>query len=103
MRTLNGFVALFAGVVLFGQMPAPASAEAAAGSPDATRTLDGAQLPPPPLPFGGKIERDALHSTPWWSPRVVPPKDAPNVLLIITDDAGFAVPSTFGGVIPRMS
>ncbi|WP_111429740.1 arylsulfatase [Rhodobacteraceae bacterium DSL-40] len=100
MRTLNGFVALFAGVVLFGQMPVPASAEAAAGSPDATRTLDGAQLPPPPLPFGGKIERDALHSTPWWSPRVVPPKDAPNVLLIITDDAGFAVPSTFGGVIP---
>jgi arylsulfatase len=30
----------------------------------------------------------------------VPPKDAPNVLLIITDDAGFGVPSTFGGVIP---
>ena len=25
---------------------------------------------------------------------------APNVLLIITDDAGFGVPSTFGGVIP---
>ena len=32
--------------------------------------------------------------------RVVPPKGAPNVLLIITDDAGFGVPSTFGGVIP---
>jgi arylsulfatase A-like enzyme len=31
---------------------------------------------------------------------VVPPKGAPNVLLIITDDAGFGVPSTFGGVIP---
>jgi arylsulfatase A-like enzyme len=30
----------------------------------------------------------------------VPPKQAPNVLLIITDDAGFGVPSTFGGVIP---
>lgn len=30
----------------------------------------------------------------------MPPKDAPNVLLIITDDAGFGVPSTFGGVIP---
>ena len=37
---------------------------------------------------------------PWWAPRVVPPKSAPNVLLIITDDAGFGVPSTFGGVIP---
>jgi arylsulfatase len=31
---------------------------------------------------------------------VVPPKGAPNVLLIITDDAGYGVPSTFGGVIP---
>ena len=30
----------------------------------------------------------------------MPPKEAPNVLLIITDDAGFGVPSTFGGVIP---
>jgi arylsulfatase len=29
----------------------------------------------------------------------VPPKTAPNVLLIITDDSGFGVPSTFGGVI----
>jgi arylsulfatase A-like enzyme len=27
----------------------------------------------------------------------MPPKGAPNVLLIITDDAGFDVPSTFGG------
>ena len=33
-------------------------------------------------------------------PRVVPPKGAPNVLLIITDDVGFGVPSTFGGVFP---
>ena len=31
---------------------------------------------------------------------MVPPKDAPNILLIMTDDAGFAIPSTFGGVIP---
>jgi len=30
----------------------------------------------------------------------VPPKGAPNVLLIITDDSGFGVPSTFGGIIP---
>ncbi len=30
----------------------------------------------------------------------MPPKQAPNVLLIITDDSGFGVPSTFGGVIP---
>ena len=30
----------------------------------------------------------------------MPPKGAPNVLLIMTDDSGFGVPSTFGGVIP---
>jgi arylsulfatase A-like enzyme len=31
---------------------------------------------------------------------VVPPKGAPNVLLIMTDDQGYSVSSTFGGVIP---
>jgi len=70
------------------------------GSPAGTTTLSGKQLPPPSPKFGGVIKDDALKSTPWWPPRVVPPADAPNVLLIITDDAGFAVPSTFGGVIP---
>ena len=70
------------------------------GSPSATTTIDGKQLPPPDPAFGGIIKNEALQSTPWWPPRIVPPKDAPNVLLIITDDAGFGVPSTFGGVIP---
>ena len=70
------------------------------GSPGATTTIDGLQLPPPDPKFGGVIKEDALQSTPWWAPRVVPPKGAPNILLIITDDAGFGVPSTFGGVIP---
>ena len=73
------------------------------GSPGATTTLDGKQLPPPDPKFGGVIKDDALQSKPWWAPRVVPPKGAPNVLLIITDDAGFGVPSTFGGVIPTPS
>ena len=70
------------------------------GSPDATVTLDGKQLPPPPMPFGGVIKESAKDSTPWWPPRVVPPKGAPNVLLIMTDDQGYGVSSTFGGVIP---
>jgi arylsulfatase A-like enzyme len=70
------------------------------GSPSATTTIDGKQLPAPNPKFGGVIKDDALQSKPWWAPRIVPPKDAPNILLIITDDAGFGVPSTFGGVIP---
>jgi len=71
------------------------------GSPSATTTIDGKQLPPmPDEKFGGKIERNVLQSKPYWPPRVVPPKGAPNVLLIMTDDAGYGVSSTFGGVIP---
>lgn len=73
------------------------------GSPTATTTIDGKRLPAPNPPFGGDIKNDALSSKIWWAPRIVPPKDAPNVLLIITDDAGFGVPSTFGGVIPTPS
>ena len=71
-----------------------------AGSPGATTTIDGKQIPPPDPKFGGVIKEKASESTPWWAPRVVPPKGAPNVLLIMTDDVGFAAPSTFGGVIP---
>ena len=46
------------------------------------------------------IKESAKDSKPWWPPRLVPPKGAPNVLLIMTDDQGFGAPSTFGGVIP---
>jgi arylsulfatase len=70
------------------------------GSPGATTTIDGKQLPPPDPRFGGAIRDKASESTPWWAPRVVPPKGAPNVLLIMTDDAGFGAPGTFGGVVP---
>lgn len=70
------------------------------GSPSATTTISGTQLPAPDAPFGGKIERNATQSKPYWPAKVVPPKDAPNVLLIMLDDVGFGAPSTFGGVIP---
>ena len=70
------------------------------GAPSATMSISGKQLPAPAPPFGGVIKDNALQSKPWWAPRVVPPKGAPNVLLIMTDDSGYGVPSTFGGVIP---
>jgi arylsulfatase A-like enzyme len=73
------------------------------GSPDATVTIDGKQIPPPPMPFGGVIKESVKDSTPYWPPRVVPPKGAPNILLIMTDDQGYAISSTFGGVIPTPS
>ena len=73
------------------------------GSPDATTTIDGRYLPPPPQKFQGEINLNAAQSKPAWPARVVPPKGAPNILLVMTDDVGFAAPSTFGGVIPTPS
>ncbi|MEY9361223.1 arylsulfatase A-like enzyme [Bradyrhizobium yuanmingense] len=94
---------IVAAALLTSAMSVPALAQQAAaptGSPAATVTIPGNQLPPPPLPFGGVIKENAKDSKPWWPPTVVPRKGAPNVLLIMTDDSGFGVPSTFGGVIP---
>jgi arylsulfatase A-like enzyme len=99
--THNGLPLLIAAAVMFVALPAPAQEiTGTPGSPSATVTLDGKQLPPPPLPFGGVIKESYLDSTPYWPPRVVPPKGAPNILLIMTDDQGYGVSSTFGGVIP---
>src|SRR5712672_2210596 len=55
------------------------------------------------MPFGGVIKESYLDSTPYWPPRVVPPKGAPNILLIMTDDQGYGISSAFGGVIPTLS
>ncbi len=70
------------------------------GSPSATTTIPGNQLPAPPEPFCGVIKETAKDSTPFWPETIVPPKGAPNVLLIMTDDQGYGVSGTFGGVIP---
>jgi arylsulfatase A-like enzyme len=70
------------------------------GSPGATTTIDGKYLPPPPPAFGGVINLEASKSKPYWPAQVVPPKGAPNILLIMTDDQGYGVSGTFGGVIP---
>ena len=102
LRVLAAAAALWMIHVLIGAA-VPAGAQeitGVPGSPGATTTIDGDQLPPPPPKFGGKIERNAAQSKPYWPPRVVPPKGAPNVLLIMTDDVGFGAPATFGGVIP---
>src|SRR5438034_1331654 len=100
----TGVVAKIGAVLLVATVAvAPAAAQqitGTPGSPDATMTLEGKQLPSPPMKFGGVIKEEATASKPWWPPRVVPPKGAPNILLIMTDDQGYGVSGTFGGVIP---
>jgi arylsulfatase len=69
-------------------------------APSATTTVDGKYIPSPPPDFGGVINLSATDSKPCWPAKIVPPKGAPNVLLIMTDDQGYGITSTFGGVIP---
>jgi arylsulfatase len=95
-----GLLAVFVTVTASSSMGQAQQVTGTPGSPSATTTIDGKQLPPPDPKFGGVIEERASQSKSWWPPRVVPPKGAPNVLLIMTDDSGFGAPSTFGGVIP---
>ena len=94
------YSALFMAIPLSGNAEYVPETTGVPGSPGATTTIEGLQLPPPPQPFKGKIEKNVAQSKPYWPARIVPPKGAPNVLLIITDDVGFGAPSTFGGVIP---
>ncbi|WGD49556.1 arylsulfatase [Bradyrhizobium sp. CB1650] len=99
----NIFCRILAGCTLLASAALNAHAQQTSGTPgapDATRTIDGRYLPNPPPVFGGEINTNAYQSKPYWPARVVPPKGAPNVLLIMTDDAGFGLPSTFGGVVP---
>src|SRR5262245_44342233 len=103
MKTYNRvstFLVLAAALCVTGRKTAAQQITGVPGSPSATTTIQGDQLPPPPAKFGGVIKDTAPQSRPYWPPRVVPPKDAPNILLIMTDDAGYGVASTFGGVIP---
>jgi arylsulfatase len=64
-------------------------------NPDRTR------LPMPNRTFGGTIGRTLDRSVADWT--IVPgpkaPEGAPNVLVVLIDDAGFGAPDTFGGPI----
>jgi arylsulfatase A-like enzyme len=65
--------------------------------PSAPDKLDRAALPVPDATFHGVAKRTLAGSKPDFPRTVTPPRDAPNVLLILVDDAGFGNPSTFGG------
>ncbi|MBP6052885.1 MAG: arylsulfatase [Pseudomonadales bacterium] len=59
-----------------------------------------ANLPHADPVFTGKISRFGKDSIGAFPKRVTAPADAPNILLVMTDDVGFGAASTFGGPIP---
>ena len=65
--------------------------QAAPGEP-----AQGRALPHADPPFQGDANRTLAGSKPDFPHQVAPPKGAPNVLLVLIDDASFGNPSTGG-------
>jgi arylsulfatase len=72
----------------------PAQDQAAAG---AGANEDRRDIPLPDPSFKGVANRTMVGSKPDFPKPVHAPPGAPNVLLVLIDDAGFGNPSTFGG------
>lgn len=87
--------ALLAGTALFGWSGGAFAQQPSA--PAGTPTV----LPRPDFRFQGNVGRTFLDSDPAQFPQPVQaPKGAPNIVLILLDDAGFGQFSTFGGGVP---
>ena len=63
--------------------------------------IDRTKLPIRRAPFSGVANETLAGSEPGWEQigHVMPPEGAPNVLVVLIDDAGFGNPGAFGGPI----
>ena len=102
-RVARFMAALLAGSALFGMAGSALAQQPSAptggpsGGPPGTPTV----LPRPDFHFQGTVGRTYLDSDPAQFPQPVQaPKGAPNIVLILLDDAGFGQFSTFGGGVP---
>ena len=85
---------------LAGAQTLPTSASRSASGdaewrPD--RTILPIQMPDPPV-YTELDVRSVKQKPPYY--QVTAPEGAPNVLIVLIDDMGFGVPSTFGGPVP---
>ena len=85
-------------IIFFSAMALAVTAQSisvAASDTEWDRTV----LPRPPQPFEGVTKRTLEGSVASYTQPVKAPPDAPNILLVLIDDAGFGNPSTFGGPV----
>ncbi|MDL1870805.1 arylsulfatase [Deltaproteobacteria bacterium PRO3] len=100
-RAVGGGFLLFAAVSFLScksentkQASPPQQAANAEWEPD--RKVLPVQMPPPPE----YTELDVRQAKPPPWREVKAPKGAPNIVIVLIDDMGFGVPSTFGGPVP---
>ncbi|MDH4020897.1 MAG: arylsulfatase [Xanthomonadales bacterium] len=79
----------------FGGVIAPAITQQ-----HATTTILDQNLPRLDTEFKGKIGRSYRQSSPYYPQPLTAAPNSPNILIILTDDVGFASSSTFGGPVP---
>ncbi|MBX7105425.1 MAG: arylsulfatase [Gemmataceae bacterium] len=96
MRQYRSY-AFAAGLLALGGWLGISAASALSGAADPPA---GVQLPQPDPAFQGKIGTTYKDSTPSYPLPVRAAKGSPNVLLILLDDVGFGMCSTFGGPVP---
>lgn len=72
----------------------------AAATGGASAQVDRSVLPVPRAPFDGVIAEGVAESRPASAGPLRAPQAAPNVLLFMSDDVGFAMSSAFGGPVP---
>lgn len=103
MRSRIVFPALIVALgCLLGWLAATAQNSQAVAQDSKSRAVPpaGSQLPQPDPEFKGKIGETYKDSTPSYPLPVKAPKGSPNVLLVLLDDVGFGMCSTFGGPVP---
>jgi len=69
---------------------------------DRTRTTEETRMSAES--FQGRIGRTAADSEPWWPPEPRPRDGAPNVVIVVFDDVGFAQWGCYGSTLktPRL-
>ncbi|PYL31572.1 MAG: hypothetical protein DMF39_02460, partial [Verrucomicrobia bacterium] len=82
-------------LLITGLVPATQISRFFAADTEWDRTV----LPRPTQPFEGTAKRTLEESKAAFTHPVKAPPDAPNILLVLIDDAGFGNPSTFGGPV----
>jgi arylsulfatase len=85
------------------ELQAPVKGVLAQGAPAAAKTetdkLDRTRLPIPEPQHEPVTQLDVRRATAPPRFEVTAPKGAPNIVIVLLDDMGFAHPSTFGGAI----